>query len=119
MCWFKDVRFCRVRLSKSVKRAVEGRVKGKLLALVQNMGPDTGSRQLLKVSYRECQGDIHVHCLSTRRCSELRGETSRNGGPQLMTLQLTEVSTGGVAAGLVPCRKENYLYKLKDNTENT
>lgn len=71
------------------QRAVEGRVKGKLPALVKNMGPDTGSRQLLKVSCRECQGDIHVHCPSTRRCSELRGETSRNGGPQLMTLQLT------------------------------
>lgn len=71
------------------QRAAEGHVKGKLLALVKNMGPDTGSRQLLKVSHRECQGDIRVYCPSIRRCSELGGETSRNGGAQLMSLQLT------------------------------
>ncbi len=35
-----------------------------------------------------------------------------SSGSQLMTLQLTKVGTSGGAAGLVPCRKNDYLYKL-------
>ena len=71
-----------------------------------------GSKQLLKkVSCRECQRDVPVHCPATRRCSGLRGETSMNGGPQLMTLQLTKWGTGGGAASLELSRNYTHLYR--------
>lgn len=38
------------------------------------------------ISCKQCWGDVPIHWPATRKCSGLRGETSMNGGPQLMTL---------------------------------
>lgn len=70
-----------------IQEAVRGGRESEFLAVAEEAGQDMGSEQLLrKVSCRECLGDVSGHCPASRRSSGLRGETSMNGGPQLMTL---------------------------------
>lgn len=50
---------------------ITGGREGKFLALVEKMRQGMGNKQFLKmISCRECQGEVPVHCLTTRRVSE-------------------------------------------------